>query len=1054
MRERWWRSGSFPCTVFFVVLFMALSCPFSGDSQAQTSADEYISSGEDALFSKTVDSILQAHSTFEAAHTAYPNDPVINAYLALTRLLDLALREDGTGLTGLLSQYGITRTGTDLATLAFDPSILYDEYPVVPEDAPSGEAIRAFISDTLMPDIDASITNLDTTVAQWTDPNSKHVIPKEKLDEYMDMEFDLGDVYLLRAALKFMKAFSLIITAYDLDVDVREILSLINMDFFNVKDFLDRYPDFLNLLTISSTPSVEGAARLALARTALMGAIDDYLTASDKIRNDPGTEFGAEELIAIEPCDLQAEEFFRLNLSGLRDSLDQGTAFQFVEEEETWLITDGSTGKRLEAHLWENNSEGFFQGLDGCDFIGCGGEIECVEIDGDQITLTLSSYGSEVTFTGTLNQAGDQITSGSYSGWTWQGNVSGSFTATRTNVTSETTSLDLNPLFGNGAGPYDLRDFLPDFNCDGEPVSGSMGHGLGDDPTLGGILPNMTQEDWGLEGISASGEVLIPQATINVQDNSLADWGSIAPVFQDVIGDEDLDYQGGDIQDLYLAKDDDFLYGRITLADGPPNQNTQSNPWQAMGYFVQFQPRPAMFPGGVTVQVDFLDGNWRIQVWEGQEGYQSNMLATYNTGYAQAVGNDLEWKVPLADLGSITGRFLATWTQWIPYMPEPIDNNETCLQIGPLSSISGTLNVPAYDGTGPIYIGVYRAVNGEFINDRQYLLGMEIIDSGDYTAGMGYIVGGLPVGEEVYVVAMWDADFNGLRTRGDYLTKIGPLTVAGDGSTVANLKPRIVYARDEATPYFRGCNVQALNTTGGVMTSLTALVEDPNGSLPESIVSLTVTGPGGFSYSFTGQDFIGAPFNVYWHGIQGQPGVGEYTFTVTDDEGKTATSHYYFPGGTNIPLPDQSTLQASGDPLQPTLSWAAVTDYQGNLFYRARIFDPSDYSIVWTSDFTPFTAVQVPGGILQQGVQYKWRVEAFDNYHYFASNQRANSGMADFIIHNSTPYFNFATIFHRKDSNGDWTQIEVSVVDPDGSVPSSINALEVYDPQDSLVYAF
>ncbi|MBW2030587.1 MAG: hypothetical protein JRJ31_16110, partial [Deltaproteobacteria bacterium] len=91
MRERWWRSGSFPCTVFFVVLFMALSCPFSGDSQAQTSADEYISSGEDALFSKTVDSILQAHSTFEAAHTAYPNDPVINAYLALTRLLDLAL---------------------------------------------------------------------------------------------------------------------------------------------------------------------------------------------------------------------------------------------------------------------------------------------------------------------------------------------------------------------------------------------------------------------------------------------------------------------------------------------------------------------------------------------------------------------------------------------------------------------------------------------------------------------------------------------------------------------------------------------------------------------------------------------------------------------------------------------------------------------------------------------------------------------------------------------------------------------------------------------------
>lgn len=60
-------------------------------------------------------------------------------------------------------------------------------------------------------------------------------------------------------------------------------------------------------------------------------------------------------------------------------------------------------------------------------------------------------------------------------------------------------SLNLNPFFGYGNGPYNLRDFLPELNPCNEPVTGTMGHGLGNDPTLGGILPDFSQADWGFE---------------------------------------------------------------------------------------------------------------------------------------------------------------------------------------------------------------------------------------------------------------------------------------------------------------------------------------------------------------------------------------------------------------------------------------------------------------------------------------------------------------------------------------------------------------------------
>jgi hypothetical protein len=1018
-----------------------------------------INTGEDALFSQTIAGIRTAYSTFLAAHSTYPNDPVINAYLALTRLLDRALNEEASGVTGLLGEYGIQRSGTDLESLEFQPTMVGDDYLIVPETAPSAETLRSFGATTLLNDLTASIANLDNTVSHWGD-SSKHIVSKTKTGNDQDLEWDYGDIYLFRAALKAAKSLLLVATAYDIDVDVREVIALGNIDALDISKLLDRYPDLLKLLTTASTPSVNGAAQLALARTTLMSAIDDYLLASEKVRNDPGTNAGAEELIAIEPCDLLEEELLRERLTGLKTSLVNGTVFQFTEREENWIFT-GGTGKRLQVKLIDNRSDGQFWGLDGVDFVSGGGGIECGVIEGSEMTLHMVSSGyfwADVTFVGTLNAQRTQITSGSYSGSNWDGNVSGTFTGVQTGVDEEITRINLNPVFGNGIapykGPYDARALLPQFDCDNEPIYETMGHGLGDDATLGGILPDFTQDDWGLKGSPDSGEITIPSRTINVQDASVTDWDGIAPVFTDRIDDGDPAHSGSDLQHLYLAKDSQFLYVRMTLADGPPSTNFTLNPWQTLGYFVQFRTKPEEFSGNRVAQADYPgDGTWRVQVFERDSNGVLVFQHTYQ-GYAQPVGNNLEWKVPLADMGSITGKTLAAWIKWIPYGGD-YDQNLTCLRIGPLTSITVNLTVPDYDGTGLVIIAVFRDDGGYNTLEENRVGDLMFLYPGEYTptpGGMNLPIDNLPAGETVWVTVRWDADFTGIRTRGDYSRSVGPVTIAADGSTVVDLNANSMYAGDQASPYFRNCNVLAFRTQDGTRTAFQAEVYDPNGTVPGTISEVRVIYPDGTTtYNFDLEnEYSGS--NMYYHQSEFDqlPPIGEYTFTVTDTEGRTATTHFYFGGGPDLPYVDFTTLQASGDLSAATLSWGAVAGYEGNVFYRARIFSPLPAdSTFWTSSFTTGTSVSIPGDILQQVAQtgYRWRVEAFDNHSYSTSYHRSVTNKKSLLPpDNSTPYFNIAFVYAYEAAGETFTCLAGQVTDPNGEAPTTIQSITVTGP--------
>jgi hypothetical protein len=109
-------------------------------------------------------------------------------------------------------------------------------------------------------------------------------------------------------------------------------------------------------------------------------------------------------------------------------------------------------------------------------------------------------------FEGTLSSDGNNITNGvlDYWGekccpWSWySGNVSGLSAAI---ISTQTVygRLDPNPVFG-GSGryhnPVNPRDLLPAFDANNRAISCTFGHGLNNDATLGGILPDTNQLDW------------------------------------------------------------------------------------------------------------------------------------------------------------------------------------------------------------------------------------------------------------------------------------------------------------------------------------------------------------------------------------------------------------------------------------------------------------------------------------------------------------------------------------------------------------------------------
>ena len=285
---------------FVALIFFCLIIAFAMVlSEAEASPPSYYivdQAGRAKLFEETISGLLGAYDIFETA-MADPEangDLEINLYFAAARMANIIFREDGStdSLRDLLNRYGIILTGDSFSGESLDEieifePVDYDGNIILPEDAPSTETIRSFFATSVIAELNGALANLDTI----TDTNFKVIVPAIEIESDLDLEIDYGDVRLFEAGLKAIKAFILIATAYDLDIDPHFFVMGVNSEYGNNKQVLDRFQDLLKLLPTSTT-SGDGADQLSQAKTTLLGAITDYLAASDAMRNDPGTETG------------------------------------------------------------------------------------------------------------------------------------------------------------------------------------------------------------------------------------------------------------------------------------------------------------------------------------------------------------------------------------------------------------------------------------------------------------------------------------------------------------------------------------------------------------------------------------------------------------------------------------------------------------------------------------------------------------------------------------------------------------------------------------------
>lgn len=490
---------------------------------ASAGQDDYTVPAREKLFAGTLSGMAEAYEILDGGLNS-PNlkgDTRELVFLhALTRAgLAIFDRNDTavtTSLVEIAEPFGVIVTGDKLfredsddpdrvrVIWPIDPNDPNDYYEVPPGADP--EAAAAAINDVILPEIDAIVAELDTILDTPT-PFLMTLTPEEtNLDSPVDV--DRGDVLALAAILQMFKVYlhDVANPGYDLTLDLADPLfdGLGNRDLpesTTVNAVLDAYPTLLTIL-----PTV-GEGRLEQAKVNFIASLEAVLAALDYIVAE--TDDQANDLLQIDAAS-PTYVMIRENVQKLRDSLvNDSSATYTVRSDETFTLSQaGRTVGRL-------NLRYDVPGLVGAGtlvFSEAGVApavtwyVDSFHIDGRLVegygmaTMPGSEdyYYYDMWFEGTISSDGSQIaelvlTYTDYSCWPdVNGRVIG-LAARRTDVDQATAELNLNPFY---AGTLSPRDTLPQFDANSIPIPGTFGHALGNDPTLAGVTPGMTQDDW------------------------------------------------------------------------------------------------------------------------------------------------------------------------------------------------------------------------------------------------------------------------------------------------------------------------------------------------------------------------------------------------------------------------------------------------------------------------------------------------------------------------------------------------------------------------------
>lgn len=704
---------------------------------------------------------------------------------AVTRTAMLVIRDDGNSIDSVFElgkQFSIDVLG-DYWAPYFDPCGLESSAPSnqhdayeIPDGAPDANEIRHIIDTNMIPEIEEIINDLNSISDEpndrfriFFDPNETRIFfhPNSPVFDLGSPEFDpnsrflqalevdYGEVLILKGILMALKSQLQAQLAYDMFIDANDMLvEKLYGDSFNINaDLLQPHPDLLEVLPTPNYPDVNGKAILAQARQDWIDSIDYYFYTIDYIRNEniDGNDPQGNELLYIDPNDDYIVEEVNDGLTTLRDSLQNDTIMTYpAETTKTYDINDVNGVPIGQLVLVYNFTR--IEGDDGSltftdsNLAPSPWEVDWFErVEANCIEIELEYYSEsewrQGWFEGTLSYDGNSITNGTFEYW---GPADGNLTGLSGQLIStkvEDVNVNLNPIFGsspNYPDPVNPRDLLPVFDEWNGPQPNTVGHGLPNpnDPTLGGISPDMTQYDWQVEFNLQPGGLfylnLISPGQVIV-DGNVDDWTNAQLVLLDIEGDTWEDSNtilGVDIDKFYMAHDGHNLYGAITFYDNIDNNDhfytlrMSYSPYNDSALHT-IRLEISVSYGSATGLLYYRDPDW-------------NDIGSFQTA---AGSNVVEFKVPDLDIIAVDlrGRFISllaeahdgTWFNWDG------ENNDTHLRIAGLGTISGAVTYTGYKGT-PIFVQAYTDPEDP---DGSIVAGTIITEPGPYTlqgVGLGW----------------------------------------------------------------------------------------------------------------------------------------------------------------------------------------------------------------------------------------------------------------------------------------------------------------------------
>jgi hypothetical protein len=267
---------------------------------AQT-ADQLVTDGRAFLAQRN---LTNAHLKFAAAVAASPNHENANAFVSVTRLLNLIYQPPA---QNFLTRLGVSATGRDVyhwnAFITKDTN----HVPIAPVGVSGAEA-SPFWRTNALPEITNALANL----ARITNPNFLLNLTSNETTTAA-VTVDYGDLLMLRAGLHFMEYFSYTLLAHDLDVQLTALRALHTNEHLNIERLLADHP---HLLTFATTND------MAVARAAFANFADRYAEASDRLRARPP---GVTRMFNFAANGRSKEDRFRRTLADLKTSLNGAT---------------------------------------------------------------------------------------------------------------------------------------------------------------------------------------------------------------------------------------------------------------------------------------------------------------------------------------------------------------------------------------------------------------------------------------------------------------------------------------------------------------------------------------------------------------------------------------------------------------------------------------------------------------------------------------------------------------------------------------------------------